>query len=174
MRYTTGYLSNEMIQEISNLSKGHLRPRMSCLLLQEGIKTLDDIIKYMEFYQSRGIDNIIFRELMDYDVNRMVNKEKIEYCVNNKVKLNNIWTEVDKDSRFTPVRNLIGYYYYVEVYKFQQIDMVSESANLVKMYDEKEKHKDIVYEMIFHPNGKLNGSWVDSEDVLLDYSNKNE
>ena len=26
-----------------------------------------------------------------------------------------------------------------------------------------------VAEMIFHPNGNLNGSWVDNEDVLLQY-----
>ena len=47
--------------------------------------------------------------------------------------------------------------------------MASEGANLVKIYDEKEKHKDIVYEMVFHPNGNVNGSWVDNEDILLKY-----
>lgn len=49
------------------------------------------------------------------------------------------------------------------------VDMVSESANLVKLYEQKKIASDVVFEMIFHPNGKLNGSWVDNEDVLFDY-----
>lgn len=30
--------------------------------------------------------------------------------------------------------------------------------------------KNIIFEMIFHPNGNLNGSWVDNEDILLAYN----
>ena len=88
----------------------------------------------------------------------------------NKVYLNDIWKCIDKDNRFTPVKQLLGYYYYVEVYKYQGIDMVSESANLVKLYEQKQIANDVVFEMIFHPNGNLNGSWVDNEDILLAYN----
>ena len=170
MSYKNGSCSNEMLESIFTISKANnLRPRMSCLLLKEGISTLSQMVDYMQFYQNLGVDNVIFRELMDFDVNTMINKEKINYCVDNKIRLNDIWNEVDTDSRFTPIRNLLGYYYYVEVYKFENIDIASEGANLVKIYDEKEKHKDIVYEMVFHPNGNVNGSWVDNEDILLKY-----
>ena len=34
---------------------------------------------------------------------------------------------------------------------------------------EKSNNQDVVYEMVFHPNGNLNGSWVDNEDILLEY-----
>ena len=47
--------------------------------------------------------------------------------------------------------------------------MVSESANLVKLYEEKSKAPETVFEMVFHPNGNLNGGWVDNEDILLGY-----
>lgn len=50
--------------------------------------------------------------------------------------------------------------------------MVSESANLVKLYEQKQIANDVVFEMIFHPNGNLNGSWVDDEDILLAYENR--
>lgn len=168
MRYETGYCSNEMLETIIAYSKAnHLRPRMSCILLKSGISSLDEMIQYMEFYQRMGLDNVIFRELMDYDKESMSNPDKMQYCIDNKVYLNDIWKAIDNDSRFTPIRNLLGYYYYVEIYKYQNIDMCSEGANLVKLYDEKEKHFDVVYEMVFHPNGNLNGSWVDNEDILL-------
>lgn len=165
--------TNDTLKTIITYAKANsLRPRMSCVLLKEGISTLDEMIAYMEFYQKLGIDNVIFRELMDYDVSTMSNAEKIKYCVSNKVRLNDIWKEIDKDDRFAPIRNLLGYYYYVEVYKYQSIDMCSESANLVKLYKEKHRHDNIVHEMVFHPNGNLNGSWVDNEDILLPYTTK--
>lgn len=145
----------------------YIRIETSKTRWESGISNLDEMIRYMEFYQRMGLDNVIFRELMDYDKESMSNPEKMQYCIDNKVYLNDIWKAIDNDSRFTPIRNLLGYYYYVEIYKYQNIDMCSEGANLVKLYDEKEKHADVVYEMVFHPNGNLNGSWVDNEDILL-------
>jgi molybdenum cofactor biosynthesis enzyme MoaA len=166
----TGYTSNEDIAKIAAFAKANnLRPRLSCLLLKSGIHDIDGIIKYLNYYQQLGIDNVIFRETMDYDQDSMLNKPKMEYLKENKVKLNDIWKNIDNDFRFTPIRQLLGYYYYVEVYKYQNIDMVSESANLVKLYEQKQKAEDVVFEMIFHPNGNLNGSWVDNEDILLEY-----
>jgi molybdenum cofactor biosynthesis enzyme MoaA len=170
MRYDTGYCSNEDIETIATIALTNgLRPRLSCLLLKEGISSIEDMVEYMRFYQNLGIDNVIFRELMDFDKNKMINAEKMQYNLDNKIKLNDLWSNIDNDKRFTPIRNLLGYYYYVEVYKFENIDMCSEGANLVKLYDEKEKHKDVVYEMVLHPNGNLNGSWVDNEDILNQY-----
>lgn len=110
------------------------------------------------------------RETMDYDERAMRNHDKMAYLKENKVYLNDIWKCIDKDNRFTPIKQLLGYYYYVEVYKYQNIDMVSESANLVKLYEQKQIANDVVFEMIFHPNGNLNGSWVDDEDILLAYN----
>jgi len=173
MRYDHSYCSNEDLETIATISLANgLRPRLSCLLLKEGISNLDDMILYMNFYQKLGFDNIIFRELMDYDMESMSNIEKINYNNLNKIKLNSIWEEINKNKKFTPIRDLLGYYYHVKVYKYKNIDFVSESANLVKLYDEKEKHKDIVYEMVIHPNGNLNGSWVDSEDILVDFNSE--
>lgn len=171
MQYEKGYCSNEDIAKIAAFSlANNLRPRLSCILLKEGISTKEDMLKYLDFYQKCGIDNIIFRESMDYDEQAMCNKDKMAYLKENKVKLNDIWKTIDGDERFTPVRQLLGYYYYVEVYKYQNIDMVSESANLVKLYEQKQVAEDVVFEMIFHPNGNLNGSWVDNEDILLQYN----
>jgi hypothetical protein len=106
---------------------------------------------------------------MDFDKGNMVNIEKMNYCIENKIKLNDIWKEFDKEESLIPYKNILGYYYYVEIYNYKNVVCVSESADLTKLYAEKERHKDIVYEMVFHPNGNLNGSWVDNEDVLLKY-----
>lgn len=170
MRYKKGYCSNKDLEKIIPyaLSKG-LRPRLSCLLLKDGIHDINGMSKYIEFYEKMGIDNVIFRELMDYDEKTMCNIEKMDYNVRNKVRLNDVWKVVDKDSRFIPYKNLLGYYYYVEIYKYNNVVVCSESADLRVQAEEKNNNQDIVYEMVFHPNGNLCGSWVDNEDILLEY-----
>ena len=171
MRYKKGYCSNEDLSKIIPYAKERgLRPRLSCLLLKDGIHDVDGMSKYIEFYEKMGIDNVIFRELMDYDEKVMCNKEKMEYNLKNKVRLNDVWKEVDKDSRFVPFKNLLGYYYYVEIYNYNDVVVCSESADLKVQTKEKNNNQDIVYEMVFHPNGNLNGSWVDDEDILLEYN----
>lgn len=166
------YCSNEDLAEIIPYAlKNGLRPRMSCLLLKEGIHCIKDIMSYLEYYRRLGVDNIIFRELMDFDKGNMVNVEKMQYCQDNKIRLNDIWQDFDKEKELIPFKNILGYYYYVEIYNYKNVVCVSESADLTKLYAEKSKkgNEDIVYEMVFHPNGNLNGSWVDNEDILLKY-----
>ena len=72
--------------------------------------------------------------------------------------------------KFKPIAQVLGYYYYCEVYKYKDIDMVTESANLAAIDPQKAKAPNTVFEMVFHPNGNLNGSWIEDEDVLLPYA----
>lgn len=170
MCYKKGYCSNEDLQKIIPYALSHnLRPRLSCLLLKSGISTIDDMANYIEYYEKLGIDNVIFRQLMDYDEESMCNALKMKYCKENKVDLNDIWKQVDRNKHFQRYKNILGYYYYVEIYNYHNVVVCSESADLKTLYQEKEKNPNVVYEMVFHPNGNLNGSWVDNEDILLEY-----
>lgn len=169
MRYEkhTDYCSNEMIKGIADYVKGsNLKIRMSCLLLKDSICTVEGIKAYVDFYKEYGIDNFIFRQLMDYD-HLAVNQEKIQYCDRNKVDLNDIWEEMKFYPEIKPYLNLVGYYYYVEIYKYNGCTIASESANLEQQYTEKKKNSDMIYEMVFHTNGVLAGSWVPTEDILI-------
>lgn len=171
MRYNTEkeYCTVKMLKEILNISnKSNLKHRISCLLLKESINSVDEIKNYIDFYSSLGADNFIFRELMDYD-KTAVNIEKIKYCTENKIKLNDIWNDFKKYPEFEPYLNILGYYYYVEIYKYKNMTVASESANLNQQYIEKDKNPNIVYEMIFHNNGNLCGSWIDNEEILDQY-----
>jgi molybdenum cofactor biosynthesis enzyme MoaA len=163
------------LEKISRISKNNIRVRLSCILSKNGVNCVDEMKKYMDFATKYNIDNVVFRELMNYDENKIDKKQKIHgYCEDNRILLNDIWEVVDNDSDFTFMNQVLGYYYYVEVYDYKGIAMVSESADLKKIAKEKEKStemfkKHIVYEMIFHPNGCLNGSWREFEDILLNY-----
>lgn len=42
-------------------------------------------------------------------------------------------------------------------------------VKLAAIDPQKAKAPNTVFEMVFHPNGNLNGSWIEDEDVLLPY-----
>ena len=163
------------LKTISDMARGKIRIRLSCILSKVGVDSVLEMKKYMDYALEYGIDNVVFRELMNYDEKEIDQKQRIHiYCKENRIHLNDIWEVVDKDSEFEFENQVLGYYYYVEVYKYRGIDMVSESANLERILPEKEASselfkKPIVYEMIFHPNGYLNGSWRECEDILMKY-----
>lgn len=173
MRYPNDEIrcSNEAIKYITNIANPNgLRVRLSCVLTQEGISTVPQMKEYMNVAEQMGVDNVVFRELMKYDSDRIVKGRIYNFCEANRVSLDPIWKEIDADSDFKLENQVLGYYYYyVEVYKYRGIDMVSESADLKQIAVEKAKPSDkpVVYEMVFHPNGCLNGSWIEGEDILL-------
>lgn len=171
MRYNTEreYCTDDMLKEILGIvNKSPMSHRLSCILLKESVNSVYEMKKYLDFYEKLGANNFIFRELMDYD-KTAVNKEKMEYCTQNKIKLYDIWHQFDQYPEFNPYLNLLGYYYYVEIYKYHGMTVASESADLNIQYREKDRHPEMVYEMVFHNNGNLCGSWIDHEDILSEY-----
>lgn len=175
MQFDNSYFTNEQMAEVVKIAQaGCVRPRLSCLLLKSGIYDVNGMMRYMDFYGAMGVDNIIFRETMDYDKSAMNNLTKLRFLEENKVHLNDIWHQIDSMSdTFHPIVQVLGYYYYCEVYKYKGIDMVTESANLAAIDPQKSKAPNTVFEMVFHPNGNLNGSWIEDEDVLLPYFDLN-
>ena len=178
MRFNDTTKSNPFITSLQNIAQANeiirdnnssLKIRLSCLLLRESVHDVDGIRRFInEVSTSTGVDNFIFRQLMDYD-KTAINTDKMKYCDDNKVDLVDVWEEMESHKEFTPYMNILGYYYYVEIYKYLHNTVAMESANLNQQYVEKNKNKDVVYEMVFHNNGNLCGSWIDKEDILNKY-----
>ena len=163
------FFNNSDLKDVLDITnKSDLHHRISCLLLKESVNSVDKIKRYIDDLQECGANNFIFRELMDYDKSA-VNTDKIQYCDANKIKLYDIWQQFDDDPLFTPWLNILGYYYYVEIYKYNHCTVASESADMNIQYREKAANPNIVFEMVFHNNGNLCGSWVDNEDILSEY-----
>lgn len=172
MQFDNSYFTNEQMAEVVRIAKsGSVRPRLSCLLLKNGVHDVKGVMRYMDFFGEMGVDNIIFMETMDYDKSAMLNIPKLRFLEKNKILLDDVWSQIDlMPDVFKPIVQVLGYYYYCEVYKYNGIDMVTESANLVAIDPQKAKAPNTVFEMVFHPNGNLNGSWIEDEDVLLPYT----
>ena len=172
MNYSTDseYCDMNMLKEILDIcAESTLKHRLSCLLLKECVHDVEGIKNYADILSQSGANNFIFRELMDYD-KLAVNTEKTEYCNQNKVKLYDIWHQFQDYPEFIPYLNILGYYYYVEIYKYHNMTIASETADLNLQSKEKAAHPDVVYEMIFHTSGHLTGSWVEKEEILDRYT----
>jgi len=164
-----GFCSNEMMRDIIDITNhSDMKHRISCLLLKEEVNSVEKMKEYLDTYIDMGANNFIFRELMDYDTTA-INLEKTQYCVDNKVKLNDIWAKIDDYPEFEKYLNILGYYYYVEIYKYRGATVASEGANMVQQGLEVKNHPNRVYEAVFHPNGNLCASWIDKERILDPY-----
>lgn len=164
-----GFCSNEMMRDIIDITNhSDMKHRISCLLLKEEVNSVEKMKEYLDTYIDMGANNFIFRELMDFDTTA-INLEKTQYCVDNKVKLNDIWAKIDNYPEFEKYLNILGYYYYVEIYKYRGATVSSEGANMVQQGLEVKNHPNRVYEAVFHPNGNLCASWIDKERILDPY-----
>ncbi|MEW5818715.1 MAG: radical SAM protein [Cyanobacteriota bacterium] len=174
MKLKDSYFSNNDLKKVVEIAKANnIRPRLSCVLINNYVDCIDEMIKYMDWAKSIGVDNVVFRQLMGYDETTVKPGEIAEFCKQNRVKLIPIWEEIDNRDDFTFSNNVLGYYYYVEVFKYKGIDMVSEMADLKLIDREKEKSLiqtggiPVIYEMVFHPNGNLCGSWREWKEIIL-------
>lgn len=148
-----------------------VRPRINCVISKDYIDSLEEVVKLLETYIKMGIDNVGFRQMMEYNSAYVKNEEIIDFYSKNLFIVDELWKAMDKDARFTRVKNIRGRYYYIEIWKYKNVDIVTERASSeVKSRKIGVCEDDLVYEMIFHPTGTLTKGWYYKKDVLLNYN----
>jgi cyclic pyranopterin phosphate synthase len=164
MGYREGLSMEQLKQVVYKANRFNAKVRLSCVLLKKAIESLSDIIEYLEFARSIGVGNVVFRQLMLTDSNTVKADAIVQYNDQHRVFLHSILQQISKDRRFAFQKQVVGYYYYVEVWKYKNIDVVFEEADLSQL--EKCKKDNIVYELVFHPNGVLTSTWQPWDGVL--------
>ncbi len=159
----------ELREYIQTAKNAVIRPRLSCALLKEGIGTVDAMLRYLDWADSIGVDNVIFRQLMDFGT--QAQGAIPIYCEQNVVRLEPIWEELDSRNIMTLYHQVLGYYYYVEVRKFGTIDVASEMADLNLITPQLQRFsaeigKPCAFEMVYHPNGQLCAGWREEHNVM--------
>ena len=163
-------LNNTLMDAITKLEANGVRTRFNCIVSREGVCSLPEMRKYLSFVHSMGCRHVVFRELMSFNEQEYKNEEKMTYAAENRVLMNDIWAEIEKDKDFLPFSNIRGHYYYIEIYKFRDMTVVSERANLKFLEKYRRENLHYIYETVFHPNGNLCAGWSETEDILDNFN----
>ncbi len=166
MRYAEGPTPEQMRAIVAAARAGGTRVRLSCVLVHGAIDSLERVIGYVRFARSLGVDNVIFRRLMGTDPRTVAPNFVVRFSDRKRLPLRPLLDEVRADARFAHVRDLRGYYYEVEVWRFEGTDVVFEEADLARLEDSKRAAPRLVHELVFHPSGSLASTWQPWDGVL--------
>jgi cyclic pyranopterin phosphate synthase len=166
MSYLEGPDAPAMREIVRRARAGGTRVRLSCVLVRGAIEDLPGVLAYLDFARSLGVDNVIFRQLMQVDEATVLPGPVTRFSATRRARLEPLLDRISADARFTFVRQIVGYYYYVEVHRYGAMDVVFEEADLARLEDEKRKHPGMVHELVFHPSGALASTWQPWDGVL--------
>ncbi len=161
-------VNKPMLREIVQYASGQgIKVRMSCLLLRNGINSISKIREYLDFYQELGVRDVVFRELLDVRPEDVVDNIKNQYCDTHKVSVHSIWQDMEQSSDFKLLKKLRRHYYYVEVWKYKDMEIAMTDASLVELGQRYVDDPSVIYDLVFHANGKLAHSWTENKDILM-------
>src|SRR5262249_40027455 len=110
--------------------------------------------------------NVIFRQLMKTDPATVERNFVVRYSDHRRVALEPILDAASADPRFAFMKQIVGYYYYVEVFRYRGIDVVFEEADLPPLEGSKRATPGIIHELVFHPNARLASTWQPWDGIL--------
>jgi molybdenum cofactor biosynthesis enzyme MoaA len=166
MGYADGPTHGAMGAIVSAARAGGTRVRLSCVLLDGAIDGVDGVARYLDFARSLGVDSVIFRRLMLTDPSTVQRNHVVRFSDRRRVALDPLFRRLGDDPRFAFVRQIVGYYYYVEVWRSDGVDVVFEEADLARLEDVKRSAPRLVHELVFHPDGSLASTWQPWDGVL--------
>jgi molybdenum cofactor biosynthesis enzyme MoaA len=166
MRLRDALTVSELKDVVEIVSRHGVRVRLSCVLLRSGIGTFAEVCRYLDFAQALGVDNVIFRQLMTTDPATHLTNGVVRFSSSERVPLEPLLDQISSDPRFAFTRQILGYYYYVEVWRYRSLDVVFEQADLAQLEKVKRHSPDCVHEMVFHPNAVLSSTWQPWDGLL--------
>ncbi|HEY8040458.1 MAG TPA: radical SAM protein [Polyangiaceae bacterium] len=157
----------EQLQTVASAARaGGTRVRLSCVLVAGATDSLDGIVRYLELARSIGVDNVIFRQLMKTDPTTVAPNFVVRFSDRKRVALEPLLDRLSGDGRFSFVRQIVGYYYYVEVWRFEGMDVVFEEADLGRLEETRRAAPRLVHELVLHPSAELASTWQPWDGVL--------
>lgn len=143
-----------------------VRPRLSCVLLKGAVGDFSGVLDYLQFARTLGVDNVIFRQLMTHDAATVLPGPVTTYCDQQRVAMDPLLESLERHGGFVFQQQVMGYYYYVEVWRWQGMDVVFESADLARLEWTKRTDAATIHELVFHPNGQLASTWQPWDGIL--------
>jgi len=83
-----------------------------------------------------------------------------------RVSLEPILDRISEDGAFRFQKQIVGYYYYVEAWRYGGIDVVFQEADLARLEAMKREDPELIHELVFHPDARLASTWQPWDGVL--------
>jgi MoaA/NifB/PqqE/SkfB family radical SAM enzyme len=166
MVLSNGLTVVELRDVVERAKAGGTRPRLSCVLARGAIDSLEGILRYLDFARDLGVDNVIFRQLMKSDPATTAVNHVVRFSDSRRVLLEPLLDALGEDDRFRFHKQIVGYYYYVEVWHFGGMDVVFEEADLARLEAAKRAEPGLIHELIFHPSAALASTWQPWDGIL--------
>jgi hypothetical protein len=110
---------------------------------------------------------VVLRQLMKTDPETVERNFVVRFSDRRRTRLEPLLDEVSAAPDFDFVSQVVGYYYYVEVWRWRgAVDVVFEEADLAVLERTKRAEPDVVHELVFHPSGELASTWQPWDGVL--------
>ena len=166
MVFREGLQLEQLRKVVATARAGGCRPRLSCVLVERAIDSLAGIRAYLDFAAELGVDNVIFRQLMHVNRDAVAQNFVVAFSDRMRTQLEPLLDQISEDPQFQFQRQIVGYYYYVEVWRYRGIDVVFEEADLAQLERTKQTMPGVIHELIFHPNARLASTWQPWDGVL--------
>ena len=157
MRFKRGQpvVHNDCYESAIRYLRDSVALRLACVVQKTGIHTLQDVIGYIDWAVSIGINDITFRELSVFG-NEVTGGSSYEYILLNR---QNIYLFIENLPNLFRLEEIIqGYYYFSFRYIFDgRVSVAFEASD----YEEMIRHHSgsVVSKLIYYPNGDLCMDW---------------
>ncbi len=159
---------------VARAQRAGTRVRLSCVLVAHAVEDLGSVMRYVDFAATLCVDNVIFRQLMRHDPAVTRANFVTRFAQRRGVPMAPLLAALLQRADFSFVRQVMGYYYYVEVWRYSHnaadgnrgIDVVFEGADLAQLERSKTCMPGVIQELIFHPNARLASTWQPWDGVL--------
>lgn len=168
---TEPVMKKEVFLSLLRNLRSRLHTKLSCILTLGGTSTVEEMESYIQEAKEYGVGDIVFRELSQlgdaYHVNRFVS-----WIEKNRVSVRELMSIVHPEHEqlrtgWNFVGATCGYYYYNEMYVYQDVQIKMENSSYVAHH--KAQHSGVVHKLVFHSNGDLCGDWVPNSNVIGNY-----
>jgi MoaA/NifB/PqqE/SkfB family radical SAM enzyme len=145
--------------------------KLVCILNAQGVRSIDDVERYLDHAEALGVARVVFRELSALGAIYRENRET-RWIDANRVSVRALMDELLGDDGVARPGWALegvtsGYYYYNERYRRGPVEVTLEGSSYVAHHDAVESG--VLQKLVFHSTRELCGDWVPDAQRIGSY-----
>ena len=142
--------------------------KLVCLVQNGGVATAGDVLCYLDWARSLGVEAVIFREFSKLD-DDYVNNVTARYIASARIPMADLLEQCLSRRAFADLFEFEqvteGYYFWNLIGRYQGMRVTFEASDYALMH--RQHRSGNVYKLVFHANGNLCADWNPARHVLF-------